>query len=270
MAVLEIGSGNGLHYEYDPPRQDRPTIVFVNALTGSTAAWQGHVAPACRAVGLGTLCYNFRGQADSPFSGDIAFSDDLIVADLRRLLDAVAPPRPVYCGLSIGGLYAARAILEGAPAAGLILLNTLREIGPRLRWINDATFHAVKVGGFPLLMDMMLPLLTNPEFVEAQRANHLQTTDYTPEDPSSGHFRLMATQADTDWSVDWSALTLPVLTVTGLCDRLFHDQAVVARQRALFPDARHIDWPDCGHLVPAERPERLAQAIVDFAGALPG
>ncbi|WP_416897654.1 MAG: alpha/beta fold hydrolase [Minwuia sp.] len=268
MALLKIGPDDGLYYEHDPAPDGAPTIVFVNALTGSTGAWQGHVAPACRAAGFGTLCYNFRGQVDSPLSAEVTLSDRVIVDDLKLILAELKPARPVLCGLSIGGLYAARAVLEGSEAAGLILLNTLRRIGPRLRWVNDATFHAARVGGFPLMLDMMLPLLTNPDFLEAARPNHIQTTDYIPEDPSSGHYRLMETQAGTHWDVPWQDLRLPVLTITGLCDRVFHDADVVAELRALLPDGRHQDWPDCGHLIPAERPERLAESVIGFANSL--
>lgn len=268
MTLLQLGGGNALYYEHDAAPEGAPTLVFVNALTGNTGAWQGHVAPQCRAAGFGTLCYNFRGQAESSNSDDVALSDRIIVNDLQSMLSEIQPSRPILVGLSIGGLYAARAILEGVEACGLVLLNTLRQIGPRLRWVNDATFQAVKVGGFPLMMDMMMPLLVNPAFLEANRANHIQSTDYTPEPASSGHYRLMETQATTDWDIPWDRLDLPVLTISGLCDRIFLDAEVVAAQRAMLSNGTHLDWPDCGHLIPAERPERLATTIIQFAGAL--
>ena len=267
MPHLDLGPEDGLYYEYDPPPAGRPTYVFINALTGSTGAWQAVVAPTCRAAGLGTLCYNFRGQVDSPFQPGLTLDADLIVADLNRLLAELAPPRPVLCGLSIGGLYAARAVLEGAAASGLVLLNTLRRIGPRIDWINNATLRAVSVGGFPLLMDLFLPLLADEEFLAANRGAFLTGAAYAPEDPASGHCKLMAASAATGWDIAYQDLALPVLTVTGLQDRVFFDRAVVEELRARLPDARHIEWPDAGHLLPQERPERLAEALIDFANA---
>lgn len=268
MSLLEIDAQNALYYELDEAPGDAPTLVFVNALTGNTGAWQGLVAPACRDAGFGTLCYNFRGQVESRLGKDVQLSDRLIIEDLKLILATLKPSRPVLVGLSIGGLYAARAILEGSEATGLVLLNTLRRIGPRLRWVNDATFHAAKVGGFPLMLDMMLPLLTNPDFLTAARPNHIQSTDYTPEDPSSGHYKLMETQSGTDWDVPWQDLALPVLTISGLCDRVFYDADVVAELKAQLPNGRHLEWADCGHLIPAERPERLAEALIGFANNL--
>ena len=133
LGYLEFGPNDGLYYEYDAPSPGKPTLVFVNALTGNTAGWQAEVAPRCRETGLGTLCWNFRGQADSPFSDGLELNADLIVSDLTTLLKEVAPPNPILIGLSIGGLYASRAILEGARAEGLVLLNTLRRIGRESR-----------------------------------------------------------------------------------------------------------------------------------------
>jgi hypothetical protein len=45
---LEFGPKDGLYFEYNPPAGTSPTLVFVNALTGSTGGWQAAVAPRCR------------------------------------------------------------------------------------------------------------------------------------------------------------------------------------------------------------------------------
>lgn len=267
-SYLELGRKDGLYFEYDPPAAQNPTLIFVNALTGSTSAWQAAVAPRCREAGLGTLCWNFRGQADSPFSPDLDLNADLIIGDLVTLIRQVGPPRPVLVGLSIGGLYASRAILAGAPAIGLVLLNTLRRIGPRIAWINDALLAAVRVGGFPLLLDLYLPLLTNEAFQAEHRSKYLSTPTYTPQDPKHGHFKLMEAAGSTDWDLPYEKLALPVLTVTGLQDRLFLDPDEVGRLRSRLPQAQHVEWPDAGHLLPLEHPSRLADALVGFAKGL--
>lgn len=267
---LELGPEDGLHFEYDPPAGKNATLIFVNALTGSASAWQAEVAPRCRDTGLGTLCWNFRGQADSPFSQDLDLNADLIIGDLVTLVQRVRPPRPIFVGLSIGGLYASRAVLAGAPAIGLVLLNTLRRIGPRIAWVNDALLAAVRVGGFPLLLDLYLPLLTNEAFQAENRSKFLTTSAYTPQDPSHGHFKLMEAAGSTDWDLPYEKLDLPVLTLTGLQDRLFLDTEVVKRIRTRLPQAKHIEWPDAGHLLPLEHPARLAEVLVDFAEGLDG
>ena len=241
--------------------------MFVNALTGSTDAWEARVAPMLREQGFGTLSYNFRGQAGSAFDPALELTDAVIVDDLRRLLADVAPSRPVLVGLSIGGLYAARAVLAGVQVDGLVLLNTLREIGPRIAWVNDAMTDLVAHGGVSLFLDALFPLLVNADFAAAARSNFLKG-GYAPMDPAHGHMNLMRNAAATDWALDYSALTLPVLVVTGLQDRVFLDRDVVDRLVGTMPDVRREDWADAGHLLPQERPVELADALARFGADL--
>jgi pimeloyl-ACP methyl ester carboxylesterase len=254
MAELQFDGENALFYLHTRPESDEaPTFVFVNALTGSTDHWEQVVAPSLRNQGFGTLSYNFRGQEKSRFAPQIDLTNSLIVDDLCTLINKVSPARPILTGLSIGGLYAAQARARGAPAIGLVLLNTLREINPRIAWINDALPHYVATGGASLFMGLMMPLLTNPEFAATVRANYLNGP-YAPLDPKHGHANLMRNSVATDWGFDWSSLDLPVLTITGLHDRVFRDPEVIDRLYALLPDARREEWDNAGHLLPLERP----------------
>ncbi|PIP95973.1 MAG: hypothetical protein COW75_11585 [Rhodobacterales bacterium CG18_big_fil_WC_8_21_14_2_50_71_9] len=263
--LLTIDAHSALYHLHTPPsRAGAATFVFVNALTGSTDAWEAAVAPALRAEGFGTLSWNFRGQTGSPFAPDAQLTDALIAADLRRLLDAAQPERAILVGLSIGGVYAARAVLDGAQAAGLVLLNTLREIGPRIAWINDAMPALVGHGGVGLFLDALFPLLVNAEFAAQARGNFLKG-GYAPLPPEHGHMNLMRHAAATDWDIPYERLSLPTLVVTGLQDRVFLDRDVVDRLYARLPDARREEWADAGHLLPQERPEKLAESLARFA-----
>ncbi|MEM9764035.1 MAG: alpha/beta hydrolase [Pseudomonadota bacterium] len=269
MALLPIGPDDALFHLHSPPSRERaPTFVFVNALTGNTGSWEGVVAPALRAQGFGTLSYHFRGQDDSPFSPDTALTPKLIVEDLQRLLSELAPKRPVLCGLSIGGLFAAQAVLGGAKAEGLVLLNTLREIGPRIAWVNDAMPKIVGAGGVGLFLDALYPLLVNQEQAARARSGFITETPYAPLAPEHGHMNLMRHASETDWDIDYSALTLPTLVITGHEDRVFLEPKVVDRLYSRLPDARREDWDDTGHLIPAERPERLAESLARFGAEI--
>ncbi|MEM6680524.1 MAG: alpha/beta hydrolase [Pseudomonadota bacterium] len=271
MDTLTLGPGDGLlHIHHPPARPTAPTFVFVNALTGNTGAWEAVVAPALRDAGYGTLSYNFRGQDGSPFAPGTALTPGLIVEDLSHLVATLAPARPIPVGLSIGGLFAAHAVLAGMRADGLVLLNTLREIGPRIAWINDAMPKLVGAGGVGLFLDAIFPLLVNQEMAAAARPNFITEAPYTPLDPEHGHMNLMRHAASADWAIDYAALTLPTLVITGHEDRVFFEPAVVDRLYARLPDARREDWPDTGHLIPQERPERLAESLARFGAEIEG
>jgi pimeloyl-ACP methyl ester carboxylesterase len=55
-----------------------------------------------------------------------------------------------------------------------------------------------------------------------------------------------------------------VLNITGLQDRVFYEAEVVERLYATLADARREDWADCGHLIPIEHPQRLADSLARF------
>ena len=267
---LVLGRHNGLSYDYHAPaRDDGHTFVCFNPLTGDKAMWQQGIGPAITEAGHGLLSWNLRGQADSPFSpGEI--SEAGIIADATKLLGQVNPPNPVYVGLSVGGLYAAKLHLanDRTRCTAFVLINTLREMTPRLKWINTALVRLAQTGGLDLLRDVYTPLLLNEAWQEQNRTDFLKDGGYTPIAEADGALHLLKAGEATRWDVDWSTLGVPVLNITGLQDRIFRDAPVINKILATIPRAKAIEYDDAGHMIPAEQPARLAQDILEFAGAL--
>ena len=115
MSLFRLDPQDGLYYEHRAPADSGSgTFVFFNPLTGDTTTWETVIGPILRDAGYGTLTYNLRGQADSPFSPGVEFTEEQIVADACKLLAEVSPVKPIFVGLSIGGLFAIRALLEGS------------------------------------------------------------------------------------------------------------------------------------------------------------
>ena len=268
MAYLELGPEDGLFYEYiEGVKPDGFTFVFFNALTGDTSTWEDVIGPRIRLAGHGTLAYNLRGQNQSPFSAGITLDVDLIVDDAVRLLEAVKPRRPVLVGLSIGGLFAINAYFRGVAASGFVLINTLRRDGPRLKWIGDALVRAVEVGGLDLFRDLFLELLVNESWLSDNRENFLKPdASYEPLDRESGPYKLLSEAGrSADWDVPYEKIEVPVLVVTGLQDHVFREPDDIGELFARLPNGKRIDIADAGHLIPAERPNELADLILTFA-----
>ena len=267
---LRIDDANALfHVHNSPTRDDAPTFVFVNALTGTTDHWEAAVAPALRERGFGTLSWNLRGQVDSPFGADVEITDKVIIEDLDRIVTELKPATPIIVGLSIGGLYAARAHLAGTPCAGLVLLNTLRVIGPRIAWVNDALPLIAAAAGPQLFLDAMAPMIMNPEMLEAMRPNALKG-GYEPLPPEHGHMNLLRNSPATDWDAPWHEISAPTLVITGHHDRVFRDPEVIDRLAASIPDHVREDWTDAGHMLPVERPEKLIESLARFGDRIGG
>ncbi len=269
MSVLRLAARDSLYYEYHPPaRETGATFVFFNALTGDVGMWNAELVPALAGHGYGSLAYNLRGQAKSEFSDSRALDCAHIVEDAIALLRHVDAPRPILVGLSIGGLFAARAVLQGAGAEALVLINTLRRYGPRLRWINDAVLRCAEFGGLELFRDLFCPLLFNENWQAANRDQFLLRDAYQPIDRSSGIYHLLKHAGTADWDLDYERLTLPTLVLTGLQDRVFLNLDDVATLAARIPTHTRVDHPEAGHLLPAEHPRWLADTLLDFARAL--
>lgn len=270
MNMLELSAGNQIAYDYQAPASPNGhTVVFINPITGDVALWNDQIVPALHAQGIGTLVYNFRGQAVSTYGPDVDLTDQVIISDLQALLAAVNPPNPVLAGLSIGGLYAARAMLEGSPVAALVLINTLRRITPRLEWMNAASLRVMEVGGPNLMKDLFFPLLVGEPFQQVNRQNFLlDQPDYTPLSKDTGAWNLLTWMGKTDWDIDWAALSVPTLVITGTQDRVFYDKPIVEELFALLPNASHVQMADAGHMLPAEQPAQFIAALTEFVQQL--
>ena len=266
MSSLDFGGGDSLYYEAVAPQDaSGATFVCFNALSGTVDIWKDTILPSLHAAGHGSLVFNFRGQANSPYSAPESLMPDAVSADAVQLINHVSPARPIYIGLSIGGLFALQAHWRGAPAVGLVTINTLRKPGVRLDWINAAVTRAAEVGGSALLMDVMAPMLFDEKWMAANRATALDPNNYQPIDQGSGAYGLLRNGAYAEWDIAWEQVDIPVAVVTGLRDRVFYTEADVADIVSRIPDAVRTDVDDAGHMVPLERADAVADACLALA-----
>ncbi len=269
MKYFSLADRGKLAYELTvPSHEDGMTFVFINALTGHMSAWHNEtITGQLQAAGHGTLCYNFRGQEFSSYSGPEDVTPQTITNDVIELLQGLQPPKPILVGLSIGGLFAAQAHLSGINCEALVFINTLRKPGVRLDWINKAMVAAATIGGSQLVMEMNLPHLVNPDFVEAAWPN-AQFENYTPGNPEDGLYQLLAQSPQADWNVMYEDITAPVLSITGVHDHVFRREDDVAQLASRIANHKEIQMNNAGHLVPMERPEEFSSILLDYAQML--
>ena len=268
MPVLELDSKNSIFYEYSPPINNGVTLIFVNALTGSTGTWKGLITEKIVEDGNGYLIYNFRGQEKSKFDPNLELDTELIISDLISIFNHLNPTRPVLVGLSIGGLYAALAIDRGVKAEGLVLINTLRKANQRLNWINQTMVNVAAYGGTALLMDFNMPMIAGPALLDKMEPNALNPSNYKPLDPQSGIFKLMRGSLSADWSFLWSRLKCPTLVMTGHLDRVFRVPEDIDQFASQIANVMRVEFPDSGHLIPLECPEEFMSEINVFVEQL--
>ena len=265
MSKLDIDEKNSLYYEYEEGKKNSYTYVFINALTGNTSAWNGVIGKKLKHEGHGYLTYNFRGQINSSFDEKIDLTSEIIISDLLTLIDHLNLKNIILCGLSIGGLYAAIASLEEIDVKGLVLINTLRKPSSRLDWINRAMVNAAKLGGSALIMDMGMPLIASSKFLDKVKINALNFENYKPLKKNDGIFKLMEGSLSANWSFDWSNIIIPTLVMTGHLDKMFRIPEDIEELLKKIKNPIIIEFPDCGHLIPLEDPEKFSNHIINFA-----
>ena len=242
--------------------------MFANALAGNTSAWNGLIGKRVRDVGHGYLTYNFRGQINSSFDESINLTSEIIISDLLKLINHLNLKNIILCGLSIGGLYAAIASLEKIDVKGLILINTLRKPSSRLDWINRAMVNAAKIGGSSLIMDMGMPVIASPKFLDKVKSNALNFENYKPLKKNNGILKLMEGSLSANWSFDWSKINIPTLVMTGHLDKMFRIPEDIEELVNKIKNSKRIELPSCGHLIPLEEPEQFSDHIINFVNNL--
>ena len=268
MTLLKVDDKNEIYYEYIEPKEKGSTFVFVNALTGSTSTWNGEIGNIIETEGNGYLTYNFRGQENTKFDEKIDLNTDIIVDDLCMLLKNLKLQNIILVGLSIGGLYATLALEKGIKILGLVLINTLRKNNLRLSWINETMVNVASLGGTSLLMDFNMPVIASPTFLEKMKPNSLNPENYKGLEKNSGIFKLMKGSLTANWDIDWSRIDVPVLLMTGHHDKVFRIPSDIDEIANTIKKIERIEFPDCGHLIPIEKPNVFAEHIIQFAKKL--
>ncbi|WP_299500349.1 alpha/beta fold hydrolase [uncultured Roseobacter sp.] len=265
---IEIDGDNAIHAIHSSPQKGKATFVFLNSMGASTAVWEDEIAPLLRSGGFGTLSFDYRGQGQSTYGATASLEPAEIIADIGFTLAQERPEHPIFVGLSIGGLFAARAWLEGAAADAMVLVNTLRKPSAQVDWINELEARLIAMGGMPLVLDVLRPVLSGCDQLEALRPSHLPKEGYTPWPPEHPRRRLAEGVHKADWGFPWPDLRIPTLVFTGLHDRLFRIQSDVDDILAQIPDVQTLIYPDGGHSLHAEYPQRFVDDLVRFADDL--
>lgn len=265
---LDIDDENAISIVHGRSEQHRPTFVFLNSMGATTDVWEDVIAPSLRLKGFGTLSFDYRGQGNSRYGPEAELEPDEIIGDIVRVCADEKPHHPILCGLSIGGLFAARAWLEGVDALGIVFINTLRKQTAQVEWINVLEARLIAIGGMPLVHDVLRPVLSSCDQLSRLRSEHLPEGGYEPWPANHPRRRLAEGVNRADWNFPWKELSIPTLVLTGLHDRLFRIQPDVDEILSEMPDATVVEYQDGGHSLHAEFPDRFTDDLIAFAEKL--
>lgn len=253
----------GVTLAYDDAGSGR-AVLFVHGWPLDRTIWLGQLG------GLATharcIVPDLRGFGGSvgDAGGDVTIDDH--ADDLVRLLDTLAIPRAIVCGLSMGG-YIALALLARHPSRvnGLILADTRASAdSAEQRATRERLIAFVQAQGVAALADQQLEKMVGattraarPELCDMLRGMMAAA----PARSVTGAQRAMLMRRD--WTAALASITVPTLVVAGAEDAIMP----VAEQRAMaaaIPGALWVEVPGAGHVAPFERPAAFNHAVTEF------
>ena len=261
-AFLRVGDVV-LHHRVVDGSAERLPLVFSNSLGTDFRIWDGVVE---RLAGTRPIVlYDKRGHGLSDL-GTPPYRIDDHVADLAGLLDALALPRVVVCGLSVGGLVAQglHAAHPGRVAA-LVLADTAHRIGDDALW--NARIDAVREHGLASIADATLERWFSARFLDPANAAAAGYRNLLVRASAEGYAGTCAAVRDADFSEQARRIDVPTLCLVGEHD-VATPPALVAELAARIPGARLETIAGAGHLPCVERPDVTARLVADFLDEL--
>lgn len=255
-----------LYFEIQGKKDAETTLVFLNGLSQSTLSWVA-IAPAFyenyRVVLLDLV---FQGQSGTAKKFR---SYDEHAADVYDVLKNNVSGKIVLCGISYGSAIAQHLIVNYPDFfSGAILLSTFGRNTNHFNAIGESWISALLAGGYPLMLDVMLPTVLGTSYFEKplipiqtlkeSRVGRDLTTD--------GLLKLMqGTNERGNYLEQLKKVNVPVLVVQGEEDLLI--PPVIAKEVAdAIPNAELMVIEKVGHTLNLEAIPQVIQVVRKFLG----
>lgn len=248
-----------------------PLVLLQHGGGQTRHAWKG-AGETLGAAGYHAVAVDARGHGDSDWAPDGLYGQDVMVADLTRVVAELGGRRPVLVGASMGGCTSLVAVGEDhVDATALVLVD----IAPRMEVAGIdkiRTFMDQGRGGFASLDEVAdaiaayQPHRRRPDNLDGLAKNVRLGEDgryHWHWDPMfrSGHRDLDQRTARLEACA--VALTLPTLLVRGgLSDILSEEGAQQFLEQC--PHAEYVNVAGAAHMVAGDRNDVFACAVIDF------
>jgi pimeloyl-ACP methyl ester carboxylesterase len=237
-----------------------------------------HVAPYYRTVAL-----DLRGHGDADHDPEGRYDHDTMARDVAAALDALAIPRCVMLGHSMGGRVAMRfALRHPERLAGLVIVDSGPDLDPRgvLRIRLDAEARPdpsfASVDEYARLLSGAYPL-ARPELVARLAQHGLRARSdgrLVPKTDPGIVARWRALDPDEavrrsgeETALLWEALrgtACPALVIRGAASDVLSPETAERMAEEALPRGSLAVVPRAGHSVMIDNPEGFAEAVTRF------
>jgi pimeloyl-ACP methyl ester carboxylesterase len=263
-------NGVRLHYQ-EAGDEQAPPIILIHGFISSNLVWS-HVLRPLAQRGFRVIAPDLPGYGYSEKPADFEYTINQQALSVIGLMDRLGIRKAVIAGASYGGAVAATMALDYPERVDkLILVGAVT---------NDEVKKNIlmRVTVLPLIGDIATPLFLGSRWILRKRMEDMYRRLQRPVNEkmvASRHHLLETANAHRAmirtarrWSAnrigrEASLIRQPTMLVWG--DRDDHiplDDAF--RLRDVMPKAKLIVFRNCGHLPPAESPEKFVEVIAEF------
>ena len=252
MAFVEVSEGR-IHYLDEG---NGPPLFLLHENPGSGQVWR-KVTPEIR-LNHRVIAHDRRGFGRSPETHGGEFGPRAYAGELARLMDALDIERANVCGLSFGGMVAQYFALDFPDRVGAVILTgttadrTGRNVADKLA--------EMQMDDWAVVSERLVRSWFRDESDPADIAEACEIALQ-----SSQRMRELTVTAlgVFDIKSDLGLISAPTLIIVGEQDVTFplHHSEIM---RDEIPDARLVQIPNCGHLVPVEQPGAFCQHVIAF------
>ncbi|MES2565354.1 MAG: alpha/beta fold hydrolase [Bacteroidota bacterium] len=256
-----------IYFEVQGNEQAKETIVFLNGLSQSTAAWVLTTPHFKNDYKIILIDFIFQGQSDKV--GEWR-TFDTHARDVISVLDFLKIEKAIIAGLSYGSLVAQHlASKYSGRISKLILISTFAHKTPYYDAIELSWWRALEFGGYGLMLDIMLPSVLSEKYflnplipIELMKAARQEANE-----DKQALFKLMrATKERVDYRPELKKVSVPTIVIQGEKDLLLpvHMADEVAQA---IPNCKFIVIPNAGHTLNLEAIPQMTTAMKDFLKA---
>jgi len=234
-----------------------PTLIFIHGSGGDHTLWQGQVDAL---IGVAnTLALDLPGHGASRGPGGAPIPE--LAGVVAGFLEDLQAPRPIPCGLSIGGAIVLQMLIDRSSSlAGGVLVGT----GARLRVLPEIiAMIETNYAGF---VDMLGQFGASAKTEPARLQPVCAAAAACPPAVTAGDFKA-CDRFDVMDRLD--RINQPVLVISAEDDRLTPPKYSDYLEKNIR-GCQRVHIQDAGHLVPIEQPAALNQALMAFVAKLTG
>jgi 3-oxoadipate enol-lactonase len=262
--ILKTSDHYNLYYEITGNPQSTETLVFLNGLSQSTVAWFFMLPYFKEKYKIILVDFIFQGQSSKDAESR---SFDRHAQDIKELLDELKIEKANVAGLSYGSLVAQHfALLYPKTTNKLVLMSTFAHKTPYYDAIEIAWWHALKAGGYSLMLDVMLPSVLSENYFKNPiiPIDLMKQARTDANNDSAALFKLMtATKERPDYRPLLKGITSPTLIIHGEKDLLLSVQMATEVHKAI-PNSILEIIPNVGHTLNLEAAAQTSQLILNF------